>query len=296
MSLILDALNRSRTEAEPVPGLASEPLFLPENESKWVARLPWIALFVALLLIVWLVGDRVFNAPVADAEAVPSSTMEAASGDVAKIKPKPKPKPKQIVDPVLADSGTTAVSANKEPIPRAAATAPVTEPPAAVPAAKTPAKDIERLYAAPRVTAKANAKPVASRKPLAGKKPLAKQASTPANKAKPVEVNSEADIDKMLQMAERERRSDALEEHDAPMVAALSQPKKDSIPTLIYDRHDYNSAAPGRSSVVINGKTLRKGGTAARGVKVDEILSDSVVLKHQGGQFRLRALNSWVNL
>jgi hypothetical protein len=47
--------------------------------------------------------------------------------------------------------------------------------------------------------------------------------------------------------------------------------------------------------VVINGKTLRTGASAA-GVKVEEILPDSVVLEVKGNRFRLRALNSWVNL
>jgi len=31
-------------------------------------------------------------------------------------------------------------------------------------------------------------------------------------------------------------------------------------------------------------------------MRVEEILSDSVVLDYRGTQFRLRALNSWVNL
>ncbi len=50
------------------------------------------------------------------------------------------------------------------------------------------------------------------------------------------------------------------------------------------------------SSVVINGKELHVGGSAAAGVKVEAILPDSVVLSFDGRKFRLRALNSWVNL
>jgi hypothetical protein len=48
--------------------------------------------------------------------------------------------------------------------------------------------------------------------------------------------------------------------------------------------------------VVLNGKELRPGGQPASGVKVVEILPDSVVLDYRGTEFRLRALNSWVNL
>jgi hypothetical protein len=48
--------------------------------------------------------------------------------------------------------------------------------------------------------------------------------------------------------------------------------------------------------VVLNGKELKVGGSPASGVKVEEILPDSVVLNYRGTEFRLRALNSWVNL
>ena len=79
-----------------------------------------------------------------------------------------------------------------------------------------------------------------------------------------------------------------------PFLATLSQQTKDSIPTLMYQRHDY-SGSPGKSRVLINGKTLGSGASVG-GVKVAEILPDSVVLEFKGTRFRLRALNSWVNL
>ena len=75
----------------------------------------------------------------------------------------------------------------------------------------------------------------------------------------------------------------------------LSQRTKDNIPTLYYQRHDYSSDAS-QSSVTMNGNTVKTGGSIVPGMKVEEILPDSVVLNYQGTQFRLRALNSWVNL
>ena len=63
----------------------------------------------------------------------------------------------------------------------------------------------------------------------------------------------------------------------------------------MYSRHDYRSNSK-TSAVTINGRSLRAGGVAGGGVKVVEVLPDSVVLSHQGTEFRLRALNSWVNL
>mgnify|MGYP003845772661 FL=1 len=50
------------------------------------------------------------------------------------------------------------------------------------------------------------------------------------------------------------------------------------------------------SSVTLNGKAVKLGGSPLAGLKVDEILPDSVILTYRGTQFRLRALNSWVNL
>ena len=61
MSLILDALNRSRQDANPVPGLATHhPVEQIEGEGH--RYLPWVALSVALVLIAWLVMER-YSAP-----------------------------------------------------------------------------------------------------------------------------------------------------------------------------------------------------------------------------------------
>jgi hypothetical protein len=103
------------------------------------------------------------------------------------------------------------------------------------------------------------------------------------------------DIEKMVVEAREELENASLAEHSAPFIAELSQQTKDSIPTIFYERHDY-SGNPAQSNVVLNGKKLKVGGSPAGGVKVEEILSDSVVLNHRGTQFRLRALNSWINL
>lgn len=285
MSLILDALNRSRTEAEPVPGLASEPVFLPENESPMAARLPWIALVAALLLIAWLLFERMYepseaNPPRQSAAGGQNETRSAATAETG-------------VDEAISQSSPA-------PAPKPAVAAAVKAPPPVVPAVSVPPvaqaqnkRAVDRLYAAPR-------EPVASAqtaKPSSRKLATAKPGPETASKLKPGSKPRPAlNVDEVVQKVQEETRNAKLEAHPAPFIAALSQPKKDAIPTLIYERHDYNSSASGRSSVTINGKTLRKGGNAARGVTVDEILRDSVILKHQGTEFRLRALNSWVNL
>lgn len=277
MSLILDALNRSRTESGPVPGLDSQPV-LPEERSPGVAaHLPWLALGAALVLIAWLLFDRFAGGESVGAKVVAETDAKPALAEQppAAVAPdKPGPGAVARTDPGAAkDSAGPAAAAG--------------------PAPRTDARDAEvaRLYAAPRE----NKSPVARPDAAAGAK---ESSTTPEKAVKPAARPAPSpvvDVAAMVEMAETEKKNTGLEEHPAPLVVALSQPTKDAIPTLLYERHDYNSV-PGRSRVVINGKTLRVGGTAAAGVKVEEILSDSVVLSHKGTQFRLRALNSWVNL
>ena len=117
----------------------------------------------------------------------------------------------------------------------------------------------------------------------------------PATVAKETVAEQPVDIEAMMNQARDELENAQLEEHPAPFLSSLSQQSKDRIPTIFYERHDY-SGRPGQSTVVLGGRTLKRGGRTSSGVQVDEILPDSVVLTYQGTQFRLRALNSWVNL
>jgi general secretion pathway protein B len=103
------------------------------------------------------------------------------------------------------------------------------------------------------------------------------------------------DIDQILQQAREEIENASMDDHAVPFLADLSQQTKDAIPTLYYQRHDYSSDV-NISSIVLNGTPLKVGGSPEPGMKVEEILPDSVVLNYQGTQFRLRALNSWINL
>ena len=101
------------------------------------------------------------------------------------------------------------------------------------------------------------------------------------------------DIAELLRRAQSELGRPVLEPHDAPLLENLFQQQKDGIPTLMYTLHDWVPGGPSR--VVLNGQALQVGQQHG-GVRVEEILSDSVVLNWRGIRFRLRALNSWVNL
>ena len=125
----------------------------------------------------------------------------------------------------------------------------------------------------------------------------AQQQTSPAALALYVASNSEQPIDiaQALQSAREEMKDATLDDHAVPLLSALSQQTKDGIPTLYYQRHDYSNNTS-NSTVVLNSETLKVGGSPVNGMKVEEILPDSVVLRYEGTQFRLRALNSWINL
>lgn len=294
MSLILDALNRSRRDADQPSGVATQHFVESDGAqaSNWRRYLPWLAFLVALLVIGWLLLDR-------------------GPGPVA-----PVTEPVS-VEPALPGPGKPA--ANIEPVPerRARSTELVTassSPPDANAPAAAGLRGQKRAETRPEVRTavadlyerRAQAPDVAQ--PIRPESPPPKGLETTTQPTAQRETQAPApqgqeeagseepiDIEKMVLQAREELSNARLQEHAAPFVAELSQQTKDSIPTIFYERHDY-SGERGRSVVVLNGKTLKVGGGAAPGVKVDEILPDSVVLNYRGTQFRLRALNSWINL
>ena len=101
------------------------------------------------------------------------------------------------------------------------------------------------------------------------------------------------DFAKAMENAAREIGESALSPHPTPLLENLSQQQKDQIPTIVYSEHDY--ASQGMASVTLNGKRLRSGQRADT-VEVIEILIDSVILRVRGVEFRLKALNTWLNL
>jgi general secretion pathway protein B len=324
VSLILDALNRSRQDANPVPGLATQhPVEQMTAEGR--QYLVWVALAVALVVIAWLVMERFsappppaadIGAPVAELSrnidsAVNSVTTElkaraaaptqSPQAVVAQPEPvaqvarpqveKPEPAPTVAAPPVGAEEPVAATSPAQSATQDAgsAPVAPTTAP--TLRAAENAA--VAKLYqkhnlaeetVTPEPASRTEARPAQRRKPAA-----ATDTSGVARAEQPI------DIDRMLQQAREEVENSSLDDHPVPFLSSLSQQIKDDIPTLYYQRHDYSSDA-NLSSVVLNGATVKVGGSPLPGMKLEEILPDSVVLNYHGTQFRLRALNSWINL
>ena len=283
MSLILDALNRSRQDSAPVPGLATEH-FGESPQQGWRKYLPWSALLVALLIIGALLLERGDPAPVAVMDPAPVMVPEPEVAPPPAAPAIPEQEPAAIATPPPAAADTITEASPVEPA--------VGVQPPAPSAGVDPA--VTQLYSQGAPDSRPVAQSTAVDEPP-GPQPEAPPEAVEVTEPEPTLVQQEqsVDIEKLVLQAQEEIENARLAEHPAPFVSELSQQTKDAIPTVYYQRHDYSDAG---STVVLNGKSLKVGGSPAPGMKVNEILPDSVVLNYRGTEFRLRALNSWINL
>jgi len=284
VSLILDALNRSRQEDEAptVPGLSSEH-YSPASGARKTSILrwiPWLALALAVLVIVWLLIDRPATVP-----ETPAATQGRQPDLTSRLPATPPQQEKH------AAAGNNAELQREVPQ-SPAKTRETSEPRGEVPPVVKPLPEQDAAVAALYAQTGKETVGEAPEAPVESAAVVGEQGVT----GQAYEVQQQpVDIEALLENTRQELEESRLAEHPAPFISDLSQQTKDRIPTIFYQRHDF-SGSGATSSVVLNGKSLRLGGLAAAGVTVEEILPDSVVLSHQGTQFRLRALNSWINL
>ena len=102
-------------------------------------------------------------------------------------------------------------------------------------------------------------------------------------------------MDALTRAAEQALAESPVVEHAAPLINELAQRTKDEIPSVYFSSHHWSSI-PRERVVVLNGTPRREGETVKPGLTLVEILEDSIVLDYRGTEFRLRSLNSWVNL
>ena len=287
MSLILDALNRSRQDKDSVPSLATHHA-VEKVASDKRQYLPWVVLSVALVIIGWLMMARLFN-PASDIEIAASAkpvmqaTTNADASDFSADKEEAaveEPLVEFVVDSQAPAPVTAGLAANSaEPRIASAVVATETKTPISPPVVEDSA--VAQLY---------------QNQNLADDAGVRNQTSSAAlDLYAESRVEEPIDIAQVLKSAREEMKDANLDQHSVPLLATMSQQTKDNIPTLYYQRHDYSTNVA-ISAVVLNGEALKVGGSPAQGMKIEEILPDSVVLSYQGTQFRLRALNSWINL
>lgn len=284
MSLILEALNRSRREqnnAAPVPGVDSEHYSPPPADNAWRQRGTLAALGLALLVIAVLLGRELAR----DGAESPGAT---ATPHAVVAEPLAPP-------PAISSAAPTTAAVAGTPAPQAEDTPVAEAPPEPAVEVSAPVAAASPSQLPPStITAGGTSAEVAALYRQAGT-PTAPAEPATAAVTEPAAVTEDAvDIASLVTAAEQALEDVRLAEHPAPFLGELSQQRKDAVPTLMYLQHDYR--AEGGSTVTINAQQARAGQTVGRGVKVEDILPDSVVLSHDGQQFRLRALNSWVNL
>jgi general secretion pathway protein B len=68
---------------------------------------------------------------------------------------------------------------------------------------------------------------------------------------------------------------------------------QEQIPTLIYSAHDFNNN--GKSAVILNGKRYVEGSKIDANITIERILEDGTILRFRDYQFKMYALNSWLN-
>ena len=285
MSLILDALNRSRQDKDSVPSLATHHA-VEKVASDKRQYLPWVVLSVALVIIGWLMMARLFN-PASDikiaasAKPVMQATTNADASDFSADKEEAVVEEPLVEFVVDSQAPVTAgLAANSAELGIASAVvATETKTPISPPVVEDSA--VAQLY---------------QNQNLADDAGVRNQTSSAAlDLYAESRVEEPIDIAQVLKSAREEMKDANLDQHSVPLLATMSQQTKDNIPTLYYQRHDYSTNVA-ISAVVLNGEALKVGGSPAQGMKIEEILPDSVVLSYQGTQFRLRALNSWINL
>lgn len=271
MSLILDALSRSererRAEAQGVPDLL---VAQPVNPLR--RRWPWL-LALAVLFVGAGVAAALFFYRAGSDPATPESAQVAAT-PIPETTPSLPPRAAPRAAAEIATPGTSGDAG----IPVAIG------PERAPERATADVAAVARLYEAQRV----ESAPQASSQPQPVEAdPLAEAASAAPARETPV------DLAAALRQAQEAVADASMSQHSTPLLSQQSKQFRDRVPTLMYLRHDYRSA--GSSAVTINGESLRAGQRSGP-VQVVEILPDSVILRFDGEDFRLRALNSWINL
>ena len=289
MSLILDALNRTREDKDSVPNLTTQHA-VTKMVSVKRQYLPWLILSVAVVAIVWLMLGLSF----ADSGSGSDTGADAGASVVS-------------VSETTSAANQSESALDKEGAAEALPVRPVAEVRESEAVVdtffdKSPASDLAALAVEteielpPLVDENPAVAELYQNRDLVDDTVIPKQTSSAAlDLYTNSSVEEPIDLTAVLQSAREEIKNASLDEHPVPLLATMSQQTKDGIPTLYYQRHDYSSNVA-ISTVVLNGKPLQVGGSLGQGIKVEEILPDSVVLSYQGTQFRLRALNSWVNL
>lgn len=291
MSLILDALRRSENRESPLDSMAiHEPV---EPEKKRSGRMPLIVLCCLLLGVAvgWLISGKdarvaAPNHSLAEGSAASNLTTEPEGHS---SKPSFSPVPSEAGVAARTQTGAPGVDDHRLSRSAADAAAGITEYPATVDPSVDQAS-VAELNSQMWADADTNA---LTGFVDGGPKQTVDAVLSSADAEQASSIAPPIDLAAAIEEAAQVLGESRLMPHPAVLLENLSQQQKDQVPTIVYSAHGFN--AEGQSTVTLNQQQLGVGQRAGL-IEVREILPDSVILKINGVVFRLRALNTWVNL
>lgn len=266
MSLILDALNRAereRKKTQDIPDLQTVHEPLPATAAPSSGRNTVFVILGVMVVGLLVVMVYLFARP---SEVAPPVMQSTAEPGAQPVNSPARVSPASTVNVAPAESG----SPHRKPsvTERAAAPAPGAD------AASQP--DLDALYA----SARAEDKP---------KDPVTSlYAETPEIKSPAVTRNETVAALPPVAV----RNYDSL--INIPDIGDLPWGFRQEIPSINYIRHNFDVG--GSSSVVINSKAHYAGSNLAPDLVLEEIYVDGAIFQFKQIKFKLRALNSWVNM
>ena len=281
MSLILDALNRAdqeRSDDQPLPDLKASQTPPPDPSEpwrRWLVEAVVVGAAIAILIVsLWNRDDDGGS----DRNNDRNSDRESAATARLPTQSAPAPSPAQSAGaaalssvPVTAPVTTQAAKAAANPPPGA------TTPASNQPTSASPDPAVAKLYQQPIAPPPVISPKVSKPKTVAPKQPVT---TKPAPQPAPVATAAADGGLSVLQTI--------------PLLTERSLRFQRKIPSIDYAMHVYAEDS-GNGFVMMNGEKRRVGSQLAPDLRVIAILENSTVLDYQGIQFRLDALNSWVN-
>jgi general secretion pathway protein B len=267
MSLILDALNRAereRKKTQDIPDLQTVHEPLPVATTPSSGRNP--ILFALGLMVIGLMVTMIYL--FARAPAAPSPVTAPFNGAVnnaTRVSPEPSAAAPAAAGVVNSQRKLPVTEANPAPGARNV-----------VADGSTESADLNALYASAH----------AEDKPLDPVDSL--YVATP-ERENPAGVRRET-VAALPPVAVRNYESLI----DIPDIGDLPWGFRQEIPSINYIRHNFDGE--GANSLVLNGKAYYAGNTLAPDLMLEEIYVDGAIFQFKQIKFKLRALNSWVNM
>lgn len=292
MSLILDALNRAERERRNadnrVPDLqtihvpAAKPAQQKNRNNVWMFLLSVVLAVIIAAVLIWQQRDEVLSvtAPVvvqqevakAEQAVVPEIVNREAGTPVV---PEATPQtPVTIVEPQPYTTATTESAAPVE----------FTETESA---AETTVDELAALYA----TADELESTPAPAEPQSLYEPEPEPIPAPVVAVQETLPPASTSLPPAMLVQEDVRNYESL--RNLPDIGDLPWNLRQEIPSINYARHNFED---GQTSVMINGRAWQTGAVLAPDLKLEEIYTDGVIMSFRQVRFKLRALNSWINM